>query len=110
MARQTDLDLLVDHAVTTVNVYGYGSYREENRLKAAQFQGRLEVLQAEAARRGLMTPDGQLTPAGAALRHTTDPRVVAKEEDNRAYFRARFAHGAAHVSPYGESYGRSRSA
>ena len=106
IAALGDLDLLVQRSLAAVDAFGYGSYRHEHRKQAARNQEDYGRLMAEAIRRGLMDGNGALLPKGVVLDAENDPRVLAKEADNAAYFRARFGTGSAHTSPYGERYGR----
>ena len=101
---KTDLDVLVEHEIATVNMFGYGSFREENKEQQAEFSKEREEIRKEATTRGLMDDKGVLTAKGAALNHKEDDRVKAKRADNQQYFAARFGRRGSIVSPYGERY------
>ncbi len=88
MTEPSDYELLVQSELTAIRLFGFDTYKFENNAKSAKLRAELDALDAEAARRGLKTDYG-LTPAGLALGHESDPRVVALAEENRKFIQSR---------------------
>ena len=108
MKHLSDLDLLVEIEITFIDLHSYGAYRDEHKEKAEEFRKKIQELRAEATRRGIMNEFGGWTDLAWRLKPGDDPRVLAKREDVKTYWRARLRGDVHHVSPYGEVYGEKR--
>lgn len=88
VTKLSDLDLLVESELAAIKLFGFSTYKHENRLSADRYRKELDALDAEATSRGLKTDVG-LTPKGRALDHENDKRVVALSNRNRQHIQSR---------------------
>lgn len=89
LTKLSDLDLLVDHELVGIRLFGFDTYKHENRERASRLRKELDALHEETTRRGLREEkSGILTATGAALDHESDPRVKDLAEQNRRFIKA----------------------
>lgn len=89
---QSDLDLLVERELNGIRLFGFDTYKHENRRRADKLRQERAALEDEAAKRGLIDArTGWLTATGQALDPESDPRVRALAEENAAFQRRKYA-------------------
>ncbi len=89
LTTKTDLELAVAYELNGINLFGFDTYKHENRARADNLRAERDQIAAELVARGLLTATGELR-ADLHARAKADDAVERLEARNASYQRNRY--------------------
>lgn len=83
-----DRELLVQMELVSIQLFGFDTYKHENRDRAARLRKELDELTERAIQRKLWSSSGP-TQKGRELDHESDPKVERLVQQNEQFIKSR---------------------